>query len=95
MITVRDAMRRTAQWNRDRLAVVGGGQQLTFSQAWSRGCRLANALRSMGLKPQDKIAVLEENSLQAADFFLSTIIGNYVRVPLYKRNAPEAHALPP
>jgi acyl-CoA synthetase (AMP-forming)/AMP-acid ligase II len=92
MITVRDAMRRTAQWNRDRLAVVGGGRHLTFSQAWSRGCRLANALRAMGLKPQDKIAVLEENSLEAADFFLSTIIGNYVRVPLYKRNAAEAHA---
>jgi len=92
MITVRDAMRRATRWNRNRLAVVSGERRLTFGEAWSRGCRFANALRALGLQPQDKIAVLEENSLEAADFFLSTIIGNYVRVPLYKRNAAEAHA---
>jgi len=47
---------------------------------------------AMGLKSQDRIAVLEENSLQAADFLIAMAIGNFVRVPLYKRNAPEAHA---
>lgn len=92
MITVREAMRRAVEWHRDECAVICGDTRLTFTQAWARGCRFANALRELGLKPQDKIAVLEENSLEAADFLIATVIGNYVRVPLYKRNAPEAHA---
>ncbi len=92
MIDVRDAMRRAAGWNRDRVAVVSGDRSLTFAEAWSRGLRLANALFSLGLKPQDRIAVLEDNSIEASDFFLAAAIGNFTRVPLYKRNAPEAHA---
>src|SRR5205823_2292628 len=56
------------------------------------GLRFANALMKLGLQPQDRVAVLEENGLEAADFLIATAIGNYVRVPLYKKNAPEAHA---
>lgn len=92
MISVRDGMRRAVQWYRNERAVVCGEVELTFGQAWSRGCRFANALRAAGVEPQDRVAVLEENSLEAADFLLATAIGNFVRVPLYKRNAPEAHA---
>lgn len=92
MINVRDAMRRAAYWNRHKLAVISGGRELTFEQAWDRGIRLANALLALGLEPQDKVAVLEENCLEAADFLVGTAIGNFVRVPLYKKNAPEAHA---
>ncbi|MBR9911398.1 MAG: AMP-binding protein [Gammaproteobacteria bacterium] len=92
MINVRDAMRRAANWHKDRLAIVSGDRQLTFAEAWDRGLRLANAFLKLGLKPQDKIAVLEQNCLEAADFVLACAIGNFVRVPLYKKNAPEAHA---
>jgi acyl-CoA synthetase (AMP-forming)/AMP-acid ligase II len=35
--------------------------------------------------------VLEDNTLESADFFLGTAIANLVRVPLYPRNAPESH----
>jgi acyl-CoA synthetase (AMP-forming)/AMP-acid ligase II len=91
MINVRDAMRRAAEWNRSRTAVVSGSRTLTFAEAWERGVRLANGLFSLGLKPQDRVAVLEDNCIEAADFFLAAAIGNFVRVPLYKRNAPEAH----
>jgi acyl-CoA synthetase (AMP-forming)/AMP-acid ligase II len=92
MINVRDSLRQAAHWHRDRLAIVSGDRQLTFAEAWDRGLRLANALIDLGLQPQDKVAVLEENCLEAADFLLGTAIGNFVRVPLYKKNAPEAHA---
>lgn len=92
MINVRDAMRQAAKWHKSRLAIVSGDQRLTFEQAWDRGLRLANAFASLGLKPQDKIAVLEDNCLEASDFLLGTAIGNYVRVPMYRKNAPEAHA---
>ncbi|CAN5690204.1 class I adenylate-forming enzyme family protein [soil metagenome] len=92
MINVRDAMRRSAQWHKNQRAIVSEGRELTFGEAWTRGARLANAFSSLGLKPQDRIAVLEENCIAAADFVLGCTIGNYVRVPLYKKNAPEAHA---
>jgi acyl-CoA synthetase (AMP-forming)/AMP-acid ligase II len=85
-------MRRSAEWNRDRTAVISGDRALTFAEAWRRGVQLANGFLAMGLKPQDPIAVLEDNCIEAADFFLAAAIGNFARVPLYKRNAPEAHA---
>lgn len=91
MINVRDAMRRAAAWNKNRPAVISGDRTMTFAEAWTRGIRLANALSAMGLQPQDRIAVLEDNSIEASDFFLAAAIGNFTRVPLYKRNAPEAH----
>jgi acyl-CoA synthetase (AMP-forming)/AMP-acid ligase II len=92
MLSVRDALRRAAHWNADRLAVISGDRILTFSQAWDRGIRLANALLALGLKPGDRVAVLEDNSIEASDFFLAAAAANLVRVPLYKRNAPESHA---
>lgn len=92
MITVRSAMRRAATMNADRLAVVCGDRHLTFQEAWGRGLRMANAMLDLGLEAQDRIAVLEDNSIEASDFFLGAAAANLVRVPLYKRNSAEAHA---
>jgi acyl-CoA synthetase (AMP-forming)/AMP-acid ligase II len=91
MIDVRTAMRRAAGFNADRPAVRSQGVTLTFAEAWERGIRFANALISLGAKPGDRIAVLEDNVLASSDYFLGTAIGNFVRVPLYRRNSEEAH----
>jgi acyl-CoA synthetase (AMP-forming)/AMP-acid ligase II len=79
-------------WNADRLAIVSGARRLTFREAWDRGLRLANALLELGLKAGDRVAVLEDNCIEASDFFLAMAAANLVRVPLYKRNSREAHA---
>jgi acyl-CoA synthetase (AMP-forming)/AMP-acid ligase II len=92
VINVRDALRRAASWNAERVAIVSGPRTLTFREAWERGLRLANALLKLGLAAGDRVAVLEDNSVEASDFFLATAAANLVRVPLYKRNSPEAHA---
>ena len=92
MLDVRGAMRRAVEFNRDRVAVVSEGRSLTFGEAWTRGKQLANALTSLDVRPGDRVAVLEENCLASSDFFLGTAIGNFVRVPLYKRNSAGAHA---
>jgi acyl-CoA synthetase (AMP-forming)/AMP-acid ligase II len=92
LLDVREALRRAAVWNADRVAIISGDRQFTFTQAWERGLRLANALLSLGLKPGDRVAVLEDNCIEASDFFLGTAAANLVRVPLYKRNSAEAHA---
>ncbi|MFG2039816.1 class I adenylate-forming enzyme family protein [Dactylosporangium sp. NPDC048998] len=92
MLDVRTAMRRSAQFHSDLVAVRSGGRELTFATAWQRGVRLANALGELGVKPGDRVAVLEDNSLEAADFYVGTAAGNLVRVPLYRRNSAESHA---
>lgn len=92
MLNVSAAMQRAAAYNADRIAVRCEDRELTFKQAWERGIRLANALLDLGLKPGDCIAVLEDNCLEASDFFLGTAIANFVRVPLYRRNSAESHA---
>lgn len=91
MLDVRTTMRRAARHNWDRTAVISGDRRLTFGEVWTRGIRLANALAEMGLKKGDRIAVLEDNRLESADFFVASTVGGFVRVPLYRRNSREAH----
>ncbi len=88
---VRTLMRRTVTFNRNREAIVSGDVRLTFAQAWDRGVRLANALLALGIKPGDRVGVLEDNCVEAADFYFAGAIANIVRVPLYPRNSREAH----
>ncbi|MEO8145722.1 MAG: AMP-binding protein, partial [Betaproteobacteria bacterium] len=88
---VRTQMRSAAGYYAGRTALVAGNARLSFADAWARGVRMANALRALGLAPQDRIGVLEDNCLEAADFFLGAAIANLVRVPLYPRNSREAH----
>ena len=89
---VRSLMRRSARHFAASEAVVHAGVRLNFAEAWDRGLRLANALLDLGLSPGDRVGVLEENSLGAADAFLGMAAANLVRVPLYPRNSREAHA---
>ncbi len=88
---VTGVMRRAATFFANREAVVHGDDRLTFAEAWTRGCRMANGLIGLGLRPGERVAVLEDNSKEAADVFLGAGIANLVRVPLYPRNSREAH----
>jgi acyl-CoA synthetase (AMP-forming)/AMP-acid ligase II len=88
---VRALMAQAVRCNGRRIAVIHGDRRLTFDEAWDRGVRLANGLLALGLQPGDRVAVLEDNSIEAADFIQACAIANLVRVPLYARNSPEAH----
>jgi acyl-CoA synthetase (AMP-forming)/AMP-acid ligase II len=52
---------------------------------------MANALLGLGLQPGDRVGVLEDNSIEAQDFFAGAAIAGLVRVPLYARNSAESH----
>jgi acyl-CoA synthetase (AMP-forming)/AMP-acid ligase II len=73
------------EFNRDRTAIISGSRKLTFGEAWSRGLRLANALTQLGLKPGDRVAVLEDNKLESSDFFVASTAGGFVRWVGHKR----------
>ena len=88
---VRTLMRRAAAHYSDREAIVHNDRRLTFAEAWRRGIRLANGLIAMGVRPGDRVGVLEDNSIEAADLFQGAAIANAVRVPLYPRNGRPAH----
>ena len=88
---VRTQMRSAARYNATREAIAAGDRRLTFAEAWDRGVRMANGLLALGLKPQDRVGVLEDNTLESSDFFLGAAIANLVRVPLYPRNARDSH----
>ena len=89
---VRALMAQAVRVYGGRPAIVHGDRRLTFAQAWDRGCRLANALLALGLRPGDRVASLEDNCIEAADLIQACAIANLVRVPLYLRNAPDIHA---
>lgn len=91
-MNIRDMMRRSAIFHRNQLAIIAGERRLTFGEAWERGTRMANLMLSMGLQPGDRVASLEDNTIEAVDFFLGAAIANLVRVPLYARNARASHA---
>ena len=74
MLDVRSAMRRSARFHRDLTAIRSGDRELTYGQAWERGLRLASALTGLGLAPGDRVAVLEDNCVEAVDFYLGTAI---------------------
>ncbi|GAC1581791.1 MAG: class I adenylate-forming enzyme family protein [Sphingomicrobium sp.] len=89
---LRTQLRRAAAYFAGNEALVHSDRRLSFAEAWARGTRLANALADYGLRPGDKVATLEKNSVEAVDIFLAAAIGNFVRVPLYARNRRESHA---
>jgi acyl-CoA synthetase (AMP-forming)/AMP-acid ligase II len=84
-------MRKAATLFADRTAIVHGANRLTYREAWDRSVRLANGLLALGLKPGDRIAVLEDNCIESSDIFQAAAIANLVRVPLYARDSREAH----
>ncbi len=88
---LRTLMRRAASFHSSREAVVHEERRLSFAEAWKRGLHMANALASLGLKPGDRVGVLEDNSIEAQDIFAGAVAANVVRVPLYPRNGREAH----
>ena len=88
---VRTVMRRAASFYSDREAIVSGKDRATFGAVWKSGVKLANGLLSLGLQPGDRVGVLEDNCMEAADFYVAAAVANLVRVPLYPRNARSAH----
>lgn len=89
-VDVTSLMRKSAHIFSERTAVVHGKDRLTYAQAWERSVRLANGLLAMGLRPGDRIAVLEDNCIESSDIFQGAAIANLVRVPLYARDSSEA-----
>jgi len=85
--TVRDLIDRMAASQPDRAFLLGPetGQVITFKGLQEQVNRLCGLFQQMGLQCGDKVAFLMDNGLFTAQFFLGTMYGGYVSVPLNVR----------
>lgn len=90
-MNVRTILRTSCGFHADLTAAVADERRITFAQAWERGLRLANGLAALGLRGQEPVAVLEENGIASVDLYVGAAAANFVRVPLYARNARTSH----
>jgi long-chain acyl-CoA synthetase len=75
-------LHRSLQKHPDKLAIVHGPVRLTWAQLHARVARLAGALRSLGVGPGDRVALLAWNSSFYAEALLAVWWSGAVAVPL-------------
>ena len=88
-------LRRSAQLQGDRLALVEGDYRLSWASFEDRVARLAGGLAARGVAPGDRVAMVSHNSARYVEFFYACFWAGAVAVPLNTRWAgPElAYAL--
>ena len=84
-------LRKSAELYGDRTAMVCVDQRQTYSQLWDRSVRLANALRTAGVEPGERVALLADNSAESLEHVTGLAIGGYVRCALYTHDVVDRH----
>ena len=80
-----DLPRRNRKLYPNRVAVIDGQVQLTFTEFDGRINRLANAILSFGLKQGDRVAVLYANGYRYLELYFATAKAGMVIIPLNYR----------
>lgn len=87
---ITQGLKRAVQVNAQGTATIDGDRQHTWQAFANRVARLAGALLSLGLKPDDRVAMLALNSDRHLEFYFATIWAGGIFVPLNTRlAAPE------
>nr|WP_249158066.1 long-chain fatty acid--CoA ligase [Bradyrhizobium jicamae] len=81
-------MRRALQVNPNGLAIVCGERRRTWREVGDRVARLASAIRGLGAKDGDRVAVLSLNSDRNLELYLAVGWAGAVIVPLNIRWSP-------
>ncbi len=69
-------------------AVVCQDRRRTYAELGSRCCRLAGAMRALGVAPHDRVGVIAANSDRYLELYLGLPAAGYVLVPVNSRLAP-------
>ncbi|HEY2399789.1 MAG TPA: AMP-binding protein [Steroidobacteraceae bacterium] len=90
MRTVRELIERNARYFPNREAYVCGERRLTHATYAERAFRLASGLYGLGLRGQDRIAILAMNCLEFYETYAAAEVGGYIAAPVnYRLAAPE------
>ena len=87
MHTLANPLRHAFLTARNNPAVVCGHERLTYEQMWVRCRRLAGGLRSLGLVPGDRVALLAANCHRYLEIYQGVPGAGLVIVPLNTRHA--------
>ncbi|MCW2861297.1 MAG: AMP-dependent synthetase and ligase [Actinoallomurus sp.] len=82
-------LRERAAAHPDRIAYIYGDEQVTFAEFDRRVDSVAAALRASGVRPGDRVAVLDKNSLPYAELLFGAARVGAVQVPVNYRLAPD------
>ena len=82
MLELASLLQRQARYKPDATAVVFEAERLTFADFWKRVARAGNLLRSLGIKPGDKVATVAANSLALLEIYWAVPTIGAVLVPL-------------
>src|SRR6267154_4282627 len=77
-----DALHWYATYTPDKVALVSSVGTQTYSQLWSRVCRLSSALTALGVGPGDRIALLMQNSSRYIEVYQAAALMGVAVVPL-------------
>ncbi len=90
MYSAHRILSRAVAYFPERPALIDGDVRLTYRELGGRVNRLANALRDMGLKRGDRVAILDWNSHRYAEAYYACALAGLTFMPLNSRlAAPE------
>ncbi|MBP2475914.1 long-chain acyl-CoA synthetase [Crossiella equi] len=72
----------SARLHRERIALVQGDQQLTYPELWERAQRHAAALRDLGVREGDRVAIVAPNVISFAESYYGVLAAGGVVVPI-------------
>ena len=87
-MTITQGLKRAVQVNGEGVATIDGQRQRTWHEFAVRVEKLAGALKSLGLKEGDRLAILALNSDRYLEYFFAVPWAGGVIVPLNTRLAP-------
>ena len=87
MHTFVDPLRRALQLAPNKIGVIDGERQFSFSELHDRCARLAGGLHALGLRKGDRVAILAANSHVYLETYLAVPASGLVVVPLNTRHA--------
>src|SRR3972149_11824761 len=73
----------------NKVGVICGSERITYSVFFDRCCRLAGALRGLGLQPQDRVAFLSYNCHRLLEAYYGVLQAGGVLLPLNIRLSPQ------
>ena len=88
MRTLRELIERNARYFPNREAFVCGDRRLTHAGLAQRSLRLASGLYELGLRRQDRVALLAMNCLEFYETYGAAEVAGYIAAPINYRLAP-------
>lgn len=86
--TLPDALARGAAAGPDRLALIEGGERITYRDLLARSEAVARALRARGVRPGDPVGLCLANGVDWAVFYFGAARAGAVAVPINTRLKP-------